>query len=176
MASTKRNCDYCKQEYSTKLVKVYVFKERKCPKCETRMFADNNKRTLKCRKCKHVVSMDDDVQLGKMKVRIRGTSRDFKVKRQMMREGIEVDKKMIPKTHYCQRCRNLRTHMLNSIKNRKLKSKARELPIKDVQRMIRHQVIRQLQKEQQIKKMEEATPPPEPKKPKKKEGDKTNGK
>jgi len=155
MVGIKRLCDNCNGEYFVKLLKVYVFKERQCPKCGTTMFADNDKHHMTCKKCGHKVSFDDKEQLGSMPVRIRGTSRDINVVAQMKREGIEIDKQLIPKNHYCQRCRNLQNIMSNMARGRGKGKGARELPIEDLQRIIRYQVQNKLQRDQQQKLQEE---------------------
>jgi len=155
MADMQVRCGYCKGEFWSKKVNVYVFKERQCPKCSGSMFAFNKKRILVCRKCKHKVSMDDDLQLGKMPVSIRGTSRTKKIMRQMMRKGIEIDKKVVPKHRYCQRCRNLQNTMNQRLRAAQLKRGTRELPIEDAKRILKYHVLRQLQKEQQTKRIEE---------------------
>jgi len=132
------------------MIKVFVFKERKCPKkkCGGKLFAYNDKGYTQCKKCGFKIKLNDDVQLGKTSVRLRGTSRDFRIANQMSRIGIEVDKRIVPKQRYCQRCRNLRTVMNNAIRSRMLKRGTRELSIEDAQRLLRAQVRQKIQTQQ----------------------------
>jgi hypothetical protein len=99
--------------------------------------------------------LKDTKALGKTKVRLRGTSQDINVKRQMEREGVEVVKKLIPKSHLCQRCRNLRS-VMRDMARRKGKKGVRELSIEESQRFLRQSVLRKVQQEQQEKLRKEA--------------------
>lgn len=157
----KRKCEYCRNEYFTRLIKVYVFKERKCHLCNGKMFAYNDKKFLKCTKCGNIIQLNDNVTLGKMPVRIRGTSKDFRVAQAMDSEGVEVEKFFMPEKRYCQKCRNLKSAMLNLIKKRKMKVGTRELSIEEYQQIIKREVQKQLQKEHQTAEQKKKKQPKE---------------
>ena len=137
-------CQYCKGKFFTRMLKVYVFKERKCPKCGGIMFAYNGLKIMKCRKCTITVEFSDTKQLAQMAVSIKGTSKSFKVASLKSAKGIEIDRHFIPQKRYCQRCRNLRTHMLNNLKKRNMNPDARELSLADAQRLIKASVMQKL--------------------------------
>jgi len=134
------------------MIKVYVFKERKCHLCEGVMFADNEKGFTKCTKCGNVVQLNDAPTLGSMSVRLRGTSRSGNVVREMKKEGVEVDTRLVPEKRLCQRCQNFKTMINNMARQRKLKSGTRELSIEEAQQLIKRDVQMQVRNEQEAAK------------------------
>jgi len=140
------------------MVKVYVFKRRICPKCKEEMFSYNGSKVHKCKKCGLKVQFDDNKALGSMGVVMKGTTRDGKIMHQMSLKGFEVEKVLIPKKRYCQRCRNMATIIKNMIEKAKKKAGARELSPEETAEVIRNEVMKKLkeQHDKKVKKRKEA--------------------
>lgn len=140
MATKIIRCGHCGKGFPTKVIKVYVFKQRDCPKCKIMTKADYENKLFKCPKCKLEISMDDEAGLGTMPVYLKGTSRDFRVVDAMRRDGFDVVKKLIPKKRYCQKCRNLQSIINSRLRSKGHKRPARELPIHEAAAILRRQV------------------------------------
>ena len=118
-------CRGCGNEFWTKQIKVYVFKERVCSKCKTVM---NIKDGLYiCTKCGFTVNPktpDGVIAFGMLGVNIRGTSRDIIEAEQKRQIGtMEVEKVFVDEADLCQKCQNFLTQRMQAMKNNDRKKK-----------------------------------------------------
>lgn len=146
-------CAKCNNKFSTRMLKVYVFKRRHCPKkgCKAEMFTYNDEKLHVCPKCGTVVKFDDQMTLGSMGVVMKGTSRSGKVAETMKREGYEVTKVLIPEKRYCQRCLNI-SKMINNMYRKeamKRRHEFRDIPKEEAAKIIRNTVLQQLREQHQ---------------------------
>lgn len=154
MTTKTRKCDNCGNPYPTKLVKVFVFQKRICPKCNKEMFSDNLNRVHECRKCKLTVKFDDDMALGSMGVAIKGSSRDGNVMRKMSIRGFEVTKTLIPKKRYCARCLKVASIIKGMMEREAKKAGVKEMSPREASETIKREVLKKL-KEEHKKQVEE---------------------
>ena len=152
MPRTFRNCGNCGKRFSTRLVKVYVFKLRYCPEkdCKGEMFSDNELKIHKCTKCGFIVKFDDEKMLGSMGVAMKGTSRNKKAAEAMGREGYEITKVLIPEKQHCQRCINANKIFANMIRKERKKHDLREIPKEEAVNIIRNAVVQKLQEQHKV--------------------------
>lgn len=137
-------CPKCGNQFSTRMIKVYVFKLRYCPKkkCKGEMFTYNDEKIHKCKKCGFVVKFDDQMMLGSMGVTMKGTSRNKKAAEAMERDGYEVTKVLVPEKHYCQRCLNVDRMINNMVRKETMRRKRinREIPEEEAKEITREEV------------------------------------
>lgn len=153
MARKIISCAKCGNKFSTRLIKVYVFKLWHCPEkgCKSEMFTYNDERIHKCKKCGFIVKFDDVMTLGSMGVAMKGTSRRRKVAETMSREGYEVTKVLIPEKRYCQRCLNVSNMINNMVQRETMKQKRvnREIPDAEVAEIARKAVLQKIREQHQ---------------------------
>lgn len=149
------NCSKCGNKYSTKLIKVYVFKLRHCPKkgCKGKMFTYNDRKIHKCKKCGFEVKFEDQMTIGSMGVTMKGTSRNKKAAEAMARNGYEVTRVVVPEKYYCQRCLNTNRMINNMVQKETMRRKRinREIPEEEAKEInreaVRKAVLQKLQEQ-----------------------------
>ena len=153
----QRDCERCGTKYTTGIIKVYVFKSRYCPSCDLPMFSDNVTKIHRCRRCGFEVQFNDDNTIGKLKVVMRGATRDSVLVRKNKAKGYEADNKLEPKNRLCQRCRNIRQRIENEIIKRTNldRGEIRKLSSDEVFNNLQTQLRQKIQQEQRTKVEEE---------------------
>lgn len=154
----KRVCTNCGNEFTTSMIKVYVSKRRYCKKCDKPMFANNEKKLMKCAKCGSIIKFSDDRKVGEMRVSIKGVTRDSRLAQFNRKKGLEVVKSLQPKHRVCQGCRNFRKRIESMVakKERVSKGEVREMSDTEILDVFHRSVKQKLKKEQQEKQKKEA--------------------
>jgi len=158
MTKIQVECDRCHKKVWTPAIKVYVFKQRYCNECQSalkRNMEDINK--LYCPKCHREWDVRS-VEISRLKLEMKGTTRDFMKAEEKRRQGLEVEKVNVPKNRMCQRCRNLQSRFGNLLKNQRRKRAkevgTRVIPKEEVDDIIRRE-IRELHRKEIVKRREE---------------------
>jgi hypothetical protein len=160
-------CRGCGEQFFTKQIKVYVFKERMCNKCKTIMNVKGNLRI--CSGCGLVVDIskkEDQIAYGLLGVAIRGTSRNVIEAEEHRQLGTqEVEKVYVDEADLCQKCQNFLTRRMQAQKNMERKGECgpvkvftKEESIAEIQKMIQRKVkaeaqeaARKAEEEQRLK-------------------------
>lgn len=138
-------CPNCKKKFWTKMVKVWVFKQRYCDKCDVKLKA--LKDTLVCPKCGKSWKRSDKNKLASLKTEVKRTTTDFLVAQQAREKFIEVEKVYVAVNHLCQNCRNVTGMMERYIKKQK-KQQQGKIPTREEEiRMINQAIMRKHRQE-----------------------------
>lgn len=150
-------CPNCKKKYWTKTVKVWVFKQRYCDKCDVKLEALKDK--LVCPKCGQTWKRSEKNKLASLKTEVKRTTTNFLVAQQAREQFIEVEKVYVAVNHLCQSCRNVTGMMKRYIKKQR-KQQRGTTPTKNesvemIQRAVMQKHRQEWNEQQQKKQIEE---------------------
>jgi hypothetical protein len=121
----KQKCIECGQDYSTKMLTIYVLKQHTCPNDKTPLIISEveGKKVYACIKCRKMFSKDVPSEYNAMGIKIQGSTRDFLVRDKRLAEDstLESDKVPVPEETMCQKCRNYKTKAEQATKKRENK-------------------------------------------------------